>query len=248
MRFTCVSFLLVLLSLSTAVTSPALLPALHPCEVAAARFATNLLALASHQAVRAAPRHEPSVAQLLRNPVQAVLATAPGPRHSPSVAQLLQSVDKSSENFRRSEARQLDGQEVRAEATDEPTVAQLLRPLEHGQEERAEATDEPTVAQLLRNRKQNHEDVQRLENKLDEFTAHLSDGARHPSQIQTTERERQMQTQEREGRMQTPDRTGIHTVSRVAAPAPESARTTTIIFRDKHPVDGHLKSLVNDQV
>jgi hypothetical protein len=180
-------------------------------------------------------------------------------------------VDKSSENFRRSEARQLDGQEVRAEATDEPTVAQLLRPLEHGQEEReeatdeptvaqllrplehgqeerAEATDEPTVAQLLRNRKQNHEDVQRLENKLDEFTAHLSDGARHPSQIQTTERERQMQTQEREGRMQTPDRTGIHTVSRVAAPAPESARTTTIIFRDKHPVDGHLKSLVNDQV
>ena len=187
-----------------------------------------LAAGASHQAVRAAPRHEPSVAQQLRNSAlhQAVVLTAPRPRHWPSVAQLLQSVGKKSENFRRSEARLL----------------------EHGQAVRAKATHEPSVAQLLRNGRKNHEDVQRLEHMLDDFISHVSDGARHLSPIQTRERERQMQTQERESRMQTPDRTGIHTVSRVAAPAPESARTTTIIFRDKHPVDGHLKSLVNDQV
>ena len=161
--------------------------------------------------MRAAPRHEPSVAQQLRNSAlhQAVVLTAPRPRHWPSVAQLLQSVGKKSENFRRSEARLL----------------------EHGQAVRAKATHEPSVAQLLRNGRKNHEDVQRLEHMLDDFISHVSDGARHLSPIQTRERERQMQTQERESRMQTPDRTGIHTVVRVApTPGPSEVCVCARIY------------------
>jgi hypothetical protein len=160
------------------------------------------------------------VAQLLQNPAlhQAVSA-APGPRYWPSVAQPLQSAGKNSEE-------------------------QLL---EHGQDIRAEATHEPTVAQLLRNGKKNHEDVQRLEHMLDDFTAHVSDGA---SQIQTRERlgERQIQTPERESRIHPPDRTGIRTVVGDVAPAPQSARTTTIAVREKYPVDRYLKRLVTDNV
>jgi hypothetical protein len=196
--------------------------ALHPSEVAAARFSNNLLA--AHQAVTAASRHEPSVAQLLQNPaLHQVVVEASRTGQWPSVAQLLQSAGKNRENFRRSEE-------------------QLL---EHGQEVRAEATHDPTVAQLLRNGKKNHEDVQRLEHMLNAFTAHASDGA---SQIQTRENERQMQTHVRESRMQTRDRTGFHTFVRAVDPAPEPARTITIVERDKYPVDRQLKRLVTDQV